>query len=222
MFVMKMQKMMENKKMSDTLIFNTEDAVKNDGRYSVSQVTIYDLVPETDPILSETMPQFDFNSPPVDPNTFASSLVETCKHYNGYGLSANQCGFRYRVFVMGFGEEFVAMFNPEIVAADSQTGLMMEGCLSFPVLGLNISRPLGVVVKYQDYTGELKTTNLTGLSARIFQHELDHMNGIVYTKRVKPLALQMGLKKRDKVKTLIKKAQTVSKQLDKVIEKKLK
>lgn len=208
--------------MSDTLIFNTEDAVKNDGRYKVSQVEIYNLVPETDPILSEVMPQFDFNNTPVDPNAFASSLVETCRHHNGYGLSANQCGFRYRVFVMGAGEEFVAMFNPEIVASDSNTGMMIEGCLSFPALGLNIARPLGVVVKYQDYTGEVKTTNLTGLSARVFQHELDHMNGIVYTKRVKPLALQMGLKKRDKIKILLKKAEDSVKKLDKTLEKKLK
>jgi peptide deformylase len=123
---------------------------------------------------------------------------------------------------MGFGEEFVAMFNPEIVAADSQTGLMVEGCLSFPALGLNVSRSLGVVVKYQDFTGELKTTNLTGLSARVFQHELDHMNGIVYTKRVKPLALQMGLKKRVKIKTLIKKANQSVNKLEKTIEKKSK
>ena len=207
--------------MSDTLIFNTEDAVQNDGKYKITKVEIFGLVPETDPILSEVMPQFDFDAPPVDPNAFASSLVESCRQYNGYGLSANQCGFRYRVFVMGAGDEFVAMFNPEIVAADSQTGMMVEGCLSFPALGLNVSRPLGVVVKYQDYTGETKTTNLTGLSARVFQHELDHMNGIVYTKRAKPLALQMGLKKRGKVTSLINKAKTASKQLDKVIEKKL-
>jgi peptide deformylase len=202
--------------MSDTLIFNTEDAVKNDGRYIISQVNIFDLVPETDPILLEVMPQFDFQSPPVDPNAFASSLVETCKKNNGYGLSANQCGFRYRVFVMGFGEEFVAMFNPEIVAADSQTGLMVEGCLSFPALGLNVSRPLGVVVKYQDFTGETKTTNLTGLSARIFQHELDHMNGIMYTKRAKPLALQMGLKKRAKINKMIHKAKVSITKLEKL------
>lgn len=202
--------------MSDTLIFNTEDAVKNDGRYQVSKVEIFGLVPETDPILFEVMPQFDFNDPPVDPNAFASSLVESCRHYNGYGLSANQCGFRYRVFVMGAGDEFVAMFNPEIVAADSQTGMMVEGCLSFPALGLNVSRPLGVVVKYQDYTGETKTTNLTGLSARIFQHELDHMNGVTYTSRAKPLALQMGLKKRGKVTELISKAKKSLTKLEKL------
>jgi peptide deformylase len=184
--------------MSDTIVFNTTDTLKGKNYVKTYSIPRFDLVGENNPILLEVMPEFDFSNPSVDPSEFASSLVETCKDNKGYGLSANQCGFRYRVFVMGANDDYVAFFNPKIIASYDEAH-MVEGCLSFPLLGLRITRPAAVDVEYQDYNGEKKTAHFTGISARCFQHELDHMNGIVYTKRVKPLALQMGMQKRNKL-----------------------
>jgi peptide deformylase len=184
--------------MSDIITFNTEDAVKSPEPIK-QQVNVFKLVPETDPILSEVMPEFDFSNPPVNPSLFASTLVESCKYYRGYGLSANQCGFRYRVFVMGTNDDYVAFFNPEIINLSKEETHMIEGCLSFPLLGLRITRPSEIGVRYQDYTGEWKGATFSGISARCFQHELDHMNGIVYTSKTKPMALQSGLQKRSKI-----------------------
>jgi peptide deformylase len=184
--------------MSDIITFNTEDAVKSPEPIK-QQVNIFKLVPETDLILSEVMPEFDFSNPPVNPSLFASTLVESCKYYRGYGLSANQCGFRYRVFVMGTNDDYVAFFNPEIINLSKEENHMIEGCLSFPLLGLRITRPSEIGVRYQDYTGEWKGATFSGISARCFQHELDHMNGIVYTSKTKPMALQSGLQKRNKL-----------------------
>ena len=191
--------------MSDTIVFNTEDTLKGDSYAKTYSIPLFDLISETDPILKEVMPEFDFTNPPVNPSEFASSLVETCKKHNGYGLSANQCGFRYRVFVMGTGDNYVAFFNPSVVLKSKKESHMEEGCLSFPMLGLKITRPEEIAVTYQDFNGEWKEATFTGISARCFQHELDHMNGIVYTSRCKPLALQMAIKKRGKVNHLIKK-----------------
>lgn len=187
-------------------------------------VETFSLVPETHPALKKVLPIFDFKTPPVDPNKFASSLVETCKKHNGLGLSANQCGYEYRVFVMGSGDNFVAFFNPEIIWKSEETLKMEEGCLSFLDLFINVERPISIKVKYQDFTGETKETMFTGLTARCFQHELDHMNGIVYTHLAKPLALQMAIKKRKKLtekrqqlkKQLLIKAKNVSKQLARI------
>jgi peptide deformylase len=100
---------------------------------------------------------------------------------------------------MGAGEEYVAFFNPKVVNMSDEMALMDEGCLSYPLLTLKISRPKEIMVEYQDFNGELRNTKLVGISARCFLHELDHMNGIVYTSRVKPLAFQMAMKKRDKL-----------------------
>ena len=184
--------------MSDLITFNTEDALQPKGIVP-QKVPIFDLVSEEHSILREVMPEFDFDKPPVNPNQFASSLVETCKMHHGYGLSANQCGFKYRVFVMGAEDNYVAFFNPEIINISKEESHIVEGCLSFPLLGLRITRPSKIGVRYQDFNGEWKGTTLDGISARCFQHELDHMNGIVYTDKAKPLALQQGMKKRNKI-----------------------
>ena len=181
--------------MSDVITINTADAVSE----QPTQIKTFDLVPADWPFLYKEVPEFDFTKPPVDPNEFASSLVETCKKYNGLGLSANQCGYRYRVFVMGAGDEYVAFFNPKLIKSEGEVH-MEEGCLSWPLLNLRITRPKKIWVEYQDFTGAKKEAIYDGISARCFLHELDHMNGIMYTSRVKPLALQFGLKKLEKIR----------------------
>ena len=183
--------------MSEVFNYNTDDSLKVSTEKK--QPFTFNLVGETNSILKEVMPEFDFNNPPVNPSQFASTLVETCKLHKGYGLSANQCGFKYRVFVMGTNDDYVAFFNPKIIATSNEEVHMVEGCLSFPLLGLRITRPQIIEVEYQDFEGVKRTTKFSGISARCFQHELDHMNGIVYTEKVKPLALQQGMKKRNKI-----------------------
>jgi peptide deformylase len=184
--------------MSELIKFDTNEVIHN--RNIITQQTkIFDLVKEDDLILKEVMPEFDFANPPVNPETFASSLVETCKMHHGVGLSANQCGFRYRVFVMGANDDYVAFYNPVVTYQSSDEVHMQEGCLSFPFLGLYITRPDTIEVAYKSFKGEDKTMTLSGISARVFLHELDHMNGILYTERVKTLALHTGQKRRNKL-----------------------
>lgn len=181
--------------MSDIIRISTDDL---DGT-KVQQVKVLELVPETDSILDEVMPEFDFNNPPTDPVFLASQLVETCIYHKGLGLSANQCGLRYRVFVMGAGNDYVAHFNPKIVSTSFETAHMEEGCLSYPLLFIHITRPESITVEYQDFEGKVKTAIYSGITARCFQHELDHMNGVRYTSKAKPLALQTAKKKKDKL-----------------------
>lgn len=185
---------MENK--DDIIVYNTEQ--KLDLPKPKPKSKILKLVAETDPILKETMPEFDFSDKSISAVELADSLVESCKLYKGYGLSANQCGIRARVFVMGAADEYVAFFNPKVLSTNGEVH-MEEGCLSFPLLGLRITRPKEIEVEYQDYTGKTRYIKLDGISARCFLHELDHMNGIVYTERAKPLALASGQKKRQKL-----------------------
>jgi peptide deformylase len=201
---------------NDVLVFDT-DSWKKDLPAISKQIEIFSLVPETHPALRYKLPEFDFKNAPVNPSEFASSLVETCKKYNGIGLSANQCGYNYRVFVMGSGDEYVAFFNPKIISVSEETSKMEEGCLSYMDLFLNIERHSNIEVEYQDFTGAIKTAKFTGITARCFQHELDHMNGIVYTMHVKPLAMQMAMKKRSK---LVDQRRKIQKQMiNKVKEK---
>lgn len=189
--------MIEN--INDVIRIDTDSWKKDLPILQREKIEIFTLVPETHVVLRSKLPEFDFSNPPVNPNTFASSLVETCKKHNGLGLSANQCGFNYRVFVMGSEDNYVAFFNPEITWSSEEKIKMEEGCLTYLDLFLNIERPISIMVRYQDFNGEKKTAQFAGLTARCFQHELDHMNGIVYTMHVKPLAMQMAVKKRSKL-----------------------
>lgn len=181
--------------MSDILKIDTGDVSGT----KLEAIKVLQLVPETDPILDEVMPEFDFTDPNVDPVKISSQLVETCMYHNGLGLSANQCGLRYRVFVMGSGKDYVAHFNPKIINISEEKVHMEEGCLSYPFLFIHITRPETVQVEYQDFKGETKKAIYTGITARCFLHELDHMNGIRYTNKAKPLALQTAKKKKIKL-----------------------
>lgn len=188
--------------MSDLIKINTEDSLKFSST-PIEQVNILSLVKETDPILKNLTEEFNFQNPPTNANELASILVETCKHHNGFGLAAPQCGLDYRVFVMGSNEEYVAFFNPKILSSSTDTSIIAEGCLSFPMLALKVERPKTIEVEYQDFNGVTRTGVFSGLSAHVFQHELDHLNGICYTDRAKPMALKMGLKKRTKFNKLV-------------------
>lgn len=190
----------------EIISFNTQELAKVKPVLEQPDIPVFALVQEDAEILTETMPEFDFVEPPVNPNQFASSLVETCRRHNGLGLSANQCGFRYRVFVAGAGDNYVAYFNPKVINMDKNEQIGVEGCLSFPNLFLNILRPNSVEVEYQDFKGDKHIATFSGMTARVFLHELDHMNGITFTRRAKPLALKSGFDKREKLVYRMKRA----------------
>lgn len=198
--------------MSEMISFNTEDAVKYGSE--MRSIEIFNLVDENDPILKQAVPTFDFENSPVNPMEFASQLSETCRTKGGFGLAANQCGFNYRVFVMGANDEYVGMFNPVILSTSTKESLVVEGCLSFPMLALKISRPEEIVVQYQDYNGVTHTSEFHGLSAHVVQHEIDHLNGITFVERAKPMAIKMGMKKRDKFKKLVNRFETAKRKLE--------
>lgn len=204
--------------MSNIDLINKDDKPEEFGRDLVLKINtdkdeqtiqkehIFDILPDSAPILSEVMPEFDFTDPAFDAVKIASDLVETCKFYNGYGLSANQCGLRHRVFVAGYGDNFVAFFNPKILSTSEETLHMEEGCLSFEHLYVFITRPESVMIEYQDFNGETKKALYQGLTARVIQHEMDHLDGVKFTQRAKPIALKNAYKKRQKLFDRLKKA----------------
>ena len=129
------------------------------------------------------------------------NLIETMEHYNGIGLSANQCGVMERVFVMYSDvkkREIIACFNPKIVTESDEEILMEEGCLTYPGLWLKVKRPDGIEVTYEDENGEKQERAMFGLECRIFQHEYDHMEGTNFTQKVSKLRLDMGYRRQKK------------------------
>jgi peptide deformylase len=152
------------------------------------------------PKLAERMEEFDL-SQVMNPEIqkFIKQLKLTMTTYGGLGLSANQCGIRFRMFVMGSDEFQMVCINPKIVETFGEPEKMREGCLSYPGLYLNVPRYKKIVVEHFDHLGEYNTSTLEGISAQVYQHELDHMNGVVYTNKVGPLALELAKKRQKKL-----------------------
>lgn len=160
---------------------------------------IYDLVPETDPILHAPVAEFDFSNPPIDPMELTKNLATTMLAKRGVGLAANQCGLAHRVFVYQEEESGIprVAFNPKITTQSGEQ-LSEEGCLSFPGLGLKVKRAQAVTLVAQDENGETFEKVLGGRDAIVAQHETDHLNGITFTKKVSRLKLDMARKRATK------------------------
>ncbi len=108
------------------------------------------------------------------------NMAETLYHAKGVGLAAPQVGISKRVIVVDIGEGLFKLVNPEIVASSGiQDGA--EGCLSVPDVVGNVKRSERVTVKALDENGDEVTIEATGYLARAFQHEIDHLNGIIFT-----------------------------------------
>jgi peptide deformylase len=161
------------------------------------------LYNEKNPMLAMVQPEFNVGDSPVNIIDFANAMLHTMNHYGGAGLAAPQCGFPYRLFVMVGG---IVCINPVILESSKETVQTKEGCLSFPGLYLSVTRPETIHIKYLNEFGKPVEATWNGATAKIAQHELDHLNGIVYTKHVGNLTLQMAKKKRKK---LFKKIQQI-------------
>ena len=144
---------------------------------------ILKLIPNTHPILHERVKPCSKN---LDRSEMSRILKENMMHYEGVGLSANQIGISERVFIMVLNmetEETITCFNPRIIKRYDENVYFEEGCLSFPDEIINVERPDRIVVKYEDEDKKDHKIKLSGMAARVFLHEFDHLEGIVFTER---------------------------------------
>ena len=142
---------------------------------------ILQLTPNTHPILHERVKPC---SKDLDRPEMSRILKENMMHYEGVGLSANQIGIGERVFIMMLNmetEETITCFNPRIIKRYDDNVWCEEGCLSFPDEIINVERPDRIIIKYEDEDKKDHKIKLSGMAARIFLHEFDHLQGIVFT-----------------------------------------
>ena len=146
-----------------------------------------------------------------DRQELSDAMFETMSKYGGIGLSANQVGLPFNMFVIGGHPSIekglkMTCFNPMIVSSGEENIRMKEGCLTFPFIFLDIKRPRKIVAKYTDEKGDLQEAHLDGMMSRIFQHEYDHMLGRNFTERVSKFKLKRAMDKRDKMLKKVEKA----------------
>ena len=142
------------------------------------------IIYDPDPILYKKchpVTKFDKNL-----GNILTDMTQTMMHANGVGLAGPQIGYMRRVCVVLDtldNDKIIEMVNPEVVATEGeQTG--SEGCLSFPNKFGMVTRPRIVTVRAQDRNGEWFTVQSHDLTARAFLHEIDHLDGHVFTEKV--------------------------------------
>ncbi len=138
------------------------------------------LVHEDDPILRKRAELFDFDNPQEDPEKLAEELLNAMVEYEGMGISACQIGIDLKVFAMRFNGDGIVAFNPRITETEGPETYITEGCLSFPGLFFPVTRYYGINVTYQIKDGTAISASFVDISAKIFQHEYDHMLGKLY------------------------------------------
>ncbi|MCD6337008.1 MAG: peptide deformylase [Candidatus Marinimicrobia bacterium] len=131
---------------------------------------------------------------------YVVDMIETMYNDDGIGLSANQVGLEMRFFTIGMnafedsrGDS--VFINPEILEFSEELWDYEEGCLSVPGIREYVTRPRTILAKYLNDYGEVREETLTDLAARVFQHELDHMNGIFFVDRISPIRRTLNKKK---------------------------
>ncbi len=142
-----------------------------------------------------------------------NDMFETMYDAEGLGLAAAQVGVLKRIFVMDVqpekaeegpvGYESIGKFymiNPEITELSDEQIILTEGCLSIPEQSHEIKRPKYLTVKYKNLNNEEQTLKASGWLARCIQHELDHLNGILYIRHLSKLKYDMAMRRAQKVK----------------------
>lgn len=132
-------------------------------------------------------------------------MLETMYAAKGIGLAANQVNLLNRVIVLDTSQREddgvrspVCMANPEIIWESEEWSVMEEGCLSIPGHYADVERPDQIKVRYLDYQGQMQEADADGLFARCLQHEIDHLNGVLFIDHLSMLKRNMILRKMKK------------------------
>jgi len=129
-----------------------------------------------------------------DVRRLIQDMFETMDAAKGIGLAANQVGIARRIAVVDVDDDRFAMVNPRIIEAEGRTAAE-EGCLSIPEIYADVTRPDRVVIEALDAEGNLFRKEASGLKARAIQHEIDHLDGILFLDHLSLIKRQMLLAK---------------------------
>jgi peptide deformylase len=134
-----------------------------------------------------------------DKEKFESDMVKLMLDERGMGLAANQIGITKRFFAIGHDsfdtfQKHAIIWNPQVINSSEEKVIDVEGCLSFKNVFVKVERPKIIEVQYETTQGKTRFAKLDGMESKCFQHELDHLDGITFNKRVSKLRWQMANK----------------------------
>lgn len=134
-----------------------------------------------------------------DIELFESDMIKLMLAERGMGLAANQIGITKRFFAIGHEsfdtfQKHAIIWNPQVINFSEEKVIDVEGCLSFKDIFVKVERPKIIEIQYETTQGDTKFAKLDGMESKCFQHELDHLDGITFNKRVSKLRWDMANK----------------------------
>ena len=153
--------------------------------------------------------EVDFNT--IDAPMLTNVMLDRMTEMGGAALSAPQVGLDMSMFVMGINQAKIEVFNPKIISYSKDEILMNEGSLSFPGILVIVKRPASITVEYYNKNRELQQSEFTGLTARIFQHAFDHLQGTTMKQKVSKLKWDLATKRLNNYKQKLVKKYTQKK-----------
>jgi peptide deformylase len=134
-----------------------------------------------------------------DRERFESDMIRLMLDEKGMGLAANQIGITKRFFAIGHEtfdtfQKHAIIWNPQMINSSKEKVIDVEGCLSFKDIFVKVERPKVIEVQYETTQGKTRFAKLNGMESKCFQHELDHLDGITFNKRVSKIRWQMANK----------------------------
>jgi peptide deformylase len=169
------------------------------------------LVPANEHPLS-IADEVDFSK--IDASMLTNVMLDRMTEMGGVALSAPQVGLDMSMFVMGIDQARVEVFNPTIISYSKEETLMNEGSLTYPGISVIVKRPVSITVKYYNKNNEIQHHEFQGLTARIFQHAFDHLQGTTIKERVSKLKWDMATKRLNNYKQKLVKKYTQKKLLE--------
>jgi peptide deformylase len=162
------------------------------------------------PIITAPDPRLKIKAKPVarvdaEVRRLMDDMVETMYHAIGIGLAAPQVGVAQRVLVIDVAREGekpqpMCIANPEIVWRSAEMTTANEGCLSLPEHYAEVDRPAAIRLRYLDHENEIREIEATGLLATCLQHEIDHLDGVLFVDHISVLKRGIILRKLAKAK----------------------
>jgi peptide deformylase len=156
--------------------------------------------------------EVDFSK--IDASMLTNVMLDRMVEMGGVALSAPQVGLDMSMFVMGIDQARVEVFNPTIISYSKEETLMNEGSLTYPGISVIVKRPVSITVKYYNKNNEIQHHEFQGLTARIFQHAFDHLQGTTIKERVSKLKWDMASKRLNNYKQKLVKKYTQKKLLE--------
>ena len=158
-------------------------------------MAVKDILQIGHPLLAARAQEVDLNEiASTKVQAWITDMIDTMRDANGAGISANQIGIPFRLFVMEITDNprypykpkmpLTVVINPEITFLSEAKFTSNEGCLSVPNMRANVERHLEIAVSYYDENGIHQTQEVRGYSACTWQHEYDHLDGILFPHRV--------------------------------------